>query len=90
MTPISCMQHLTHCFAFQIEEEGYGSTVESENTLRERNESIKEVGITYEPQCSLQLLKERIHVSYSATRYFEYHLLIFHASVTSLIPTFEQ
>jgi len=84
------MQYLTRCFAFQIEEEGYGSTFESENTVRERNETIKEVGTTYVPRCSLQLLKERIHVSYSATRRFEYQLLIFHASVTSLILTFEQ
>jgi len=67
VTPISCMQYLTHCFAFQIEEEGYGSTFESESTVGERKKRIKEVGTTYAPRCSLQLLKERIRVSYSAS-----------------------
>lgn len=67
VTPNSCMQYLTHCFVFQIEEEGYGSTFESENTDGERKERIKEVGTTYVPRCSLQLMKERIRVSYSAS-----------------------
>jgi hypothetical protein len=44
VTPISCMQYLTHCFDFQIEEVGYGS--ESKNTVGERKKRIKEVGIT--------------------------------------------
>ena len=90
VTPISCMQYLTHCFAFQIEEEGYGSTFESENTDGERKKRIKEVGTTYVPRCSLQLLKERIRVSYSASGHSSPICLFYHVSFTSLIITFEQ
>jgi hypothetical protein len=88
--PISCMRYLTHCFAFQIEEEGYGSTFESENTVGEPKKRIKEVGTTYVPRCSLQLLKERIRVSYSASWPSHPICLFFHAFPTLLIITFEQ
>jgi hypothetical protein len=71
------MQYLTHCFAFQIEEEGNGAKSESKNPVREREKRIREVGTTYVPQCSLQLLETRIRVSYSASRRFESLLLIF-------------
>ena len=88
--PISCMQYLTHCSAFQIEEEGYGSASESENTDGERKKRIKEVGTTYVPRCSHQLLKECIRVSYSASGHSNPICLFFHAFLTSLIITFEQ
>jgi hypothetical protein len=90
VTPISCIQYLTHCFAFQIEEGEYGSTFESENTVGERKKRIEEVGTTHVPRCSLQLLQERIRVSYSASGHSNPICLFFRASLTSLILTFEQ
>jgi hypothetical protein len=84
------MQYLTHCFAFQIEEEGYGSTFESESTVGQRKKRTKEVGTTYVPRYSLQLLKERFRVSYSASWHSNPICLCFYASLTLLITTFEQ
>jgi len=85
--PISCMQFLTHSFAFQIEEEGYGSTFEGEKTVGERKKRIKEVSTTHVPRCSLQLLKECIRVLYSASGHSNPICLFFHVSLTSLIIT---
>jgi hypothetical protein len=90
VTPIPCVQYLTQGFVFQIEEEGYGSTFESESTVGQRKKRIKEVGTTYVPRCSLQLLKERIRVSNSASGHSNPICLFCYASLTLLIITFEQ
>jgi hypothetical protein len=69
--PISCMQQLTDCFTFQIQEERNTLKIESKDTGEHRNSRTTKVGTTYMAQRSLQFLKERTLLSYSASRHFE-------------------